>query len=300
MKLSQVDLNLLVALDALLAERNVTRAGERLHLSQPTMSGSLAKLRKMFNDPLLVRAGNELQLTQRAMALREPVREILALIQGTISPEETFDPATSTRTFSVGASDYAALLLIPPLLSDLAAQAPGVAVSVFPRRPNVARLLDTDDVDILIEPRELFPAGIHPSQDLFMDRWLCALWAEHPTVQDALSMDDFTSLPHLVYSLNGSLSVADEYVARQGIARRIEVTIQSFGFAPFLLRGTTLISLVLERAAIRFCDAAGIKLLEPPLELPAIHEAMFWNDRHSADPGHIWFRERIAKVATAL
>src|SRR5215470_9877217 len=163
MSLAGVDLNLLVALDALLAERSVTRAAERVGLSQPGMSTTLARLRKLFGDPLLVREGLALVPTPRAESLRQPVADALSLIQHALDDRPGFDPATGHATFTVSCSDYSLLMLIGPLVRRLAA--------------DPVRLLRDGDADLVIEPVEIMPETTLPSLRLFADRWICCVWA---------------------------------------------------------------------------------------------------------------------------
>ncbi|MGH3390309.1 MAG: LysR family transcriptional regulator [Actinomadura sp.] len=299
-----MDLNLLVVLDALLAERNVSNAGRRLGLSQPATSASLARLRKMFGDPLLVRQGRELTLTAEAEQLIQPVRQILNLVQQTIEQRPGFDPSTDTRTFSISASDYATLILLSPFVRTVAAEAPGVTIHVLPRSRDPRRLLDTDKADLVIEPRELLGDAGFPSHPLFCDRWLCAVDAANPAVSaQQITLDEYLRLPHLVYNIGSDrqLNLADQHLAELGTPRRIEVTVESFLLVPFLIRGTSLASLVLERAARQLAAAAtGIRLLPPPLPLPDIHEMMYWHPRHTTDPAHRWVRERLLASASDL
>ncbi|MDQ1654773.1 MAG: hypothetical protein QOI35_3973 [Cryptosporangiaceae bacterium] len=184
MNLNRVDLNLLVALDALLAERNVTRAGKRLSLSQPAMSAALARLRKMFDDPLLVRNGRRLRPTPLAESLVQPIREILTLIEETLSDRPAFDPATDSRTFSIAAGEHASIVLIRPLYEVLAKEAPHVRLSVRPADGRQSGLLARGDVDLVLATRELAdpPADV-PSQVLYTDRLVGAACRHHPDVR---------------------------------------------------------------------------------------------------------------------
>ncbi len=302
MNLRNVDLNLLVALDALLAERSVSRAGQRIGLSQPAMSGALARLRKVFRDPLLVRVGRDLTLTPSAEDLIAPVREILSQIEQTLQHRPEFDPATGSRTFSISGSDYATLLLLVPFIHVLGVEAPGVTVHLLPRSSDARRLLHTDQADLVIEPLELLGNSEFPCRPLFRDRWLCAVDAHNPHVPtDEISWEQYLQLPHLIYSIGADqqLNLADRHLAQLGVQRRIEVTVESFLLVPFLLQDTQLVSLVLERAARRL-PTTNIRNLEPPLALPEIHEAMYWHPRHTTDPGHRWLRERLQATATEL
>src|SRR5690349_6747031 len=200
MSLAGVDLNLLVALDALLAERNVTRAAERVGLSQPGMSNTLARLRKLFGDPLLVREGLTLVPTPRAESLRQPVAEALSLVQHALDDRPGFDPATDPATFTVSCSDYSLLMLIGPLVRRLAAAAPGLTIQVLPRAPDPVRLLRDGDADLVIEPVEIMPEVTLPSLRLFADRWICCVWEGTTEVGDVMTMETYLRLGHLVYS----------------------------------------------------------------------------------------------------
>lgn len=302
MELSGVDLNLLVALDALLAERSVTRAASRVGMSQPGMSNALARLRKLLRDPLLVREGMTLVPTPRAESLRQPVQDALALIQHALAERPGFDPATDQATFAVSCSDYSLLMLIGPLVRRLAATAPGVTIRVLPRSPEAVRLLRDGEVDLVIEPAEIMPEVALPAQRLFTDRWLCCVWGGTTAVGERLTLAEYLRLGHIVYSMGRGQPVAlvDQHMAQARVPRRIEFTVETFLLAPFLLQGTDLVTLVLERAAPHLRRTADVRFLEPPLDLPPITEMLWWHPRHSADPAHAWIRARIGEIAADL
>ncbi|UFX47583.1 LysR family transcriptional regulator [Bradyrhizobium sp. 41S5] len=303
MNLRNIDLNLLVILDALLTERNVSRAGERIGLSQSAMSAALARLRDIFGDPLLVRAGRDLVLTRNAEELIVPLKDSLNKIEQTLLRRPSFNPASDARTFSISASDYAGLVLLTPLVQMIANEAPNVTIHLLPRARDATRVLQTNQADIVIEPTELFGSNEYPSCALLSDRWLCAVDAEHPDIaDDVLTEEQFLQLPHLVYGIgtHRQLNLADQHLANAGIARRIQVTVESFLLNPFLIQGTRLVSLVLERAAKKIAATLQIKLLAPPHALPDIHEAMYWHPRHTTDPGHKWLREKLSSVAKEM
>lgn len=303
MNLRNVDLNLLVVLDALLSERNVSRAGERIGLSQSAMSAALARLREVFGDPLLVRVGRDLALTRNAEELIVPLREALGKIEQTILRKPVFDPKVDARTFSIAASDYAGLVLLTHFVRMIAAEAPNVTIHLLPRSRDAARVLQTDQADIVIEPSELFGETEFPSSPIFHDRWLCAVDADNASVSGKrMTKEQFSQLPHLVYGIgqDRQLNLADQYLVKMGILRRIDVTVESFLLVPFLIQGTQLVSLVLERAARRLAKTTNIRTLEPPFALPEIHETMYWHPRHTTDSGHRWMRERLQSVAREL
>ncbi len=300
MNLGGLDLNLLVALDALLSERSVTRAAQRVGLSQPGMSNALARLRRVFDDPLLVRQGAALVPTARAESLAGPIREALGLIRGAIDAPAGFDPATDHRSFRVSCSDYSVLMLIGPLVRGLAADAPGMAVEVLPRLADAGQALDRGDVDLVIEPPEIMGRTDLPGARLWEDRWMCCVWDGNTRVGDRIGLDEYTSLGHLIYSMGATgqpVALPDLHLARLGVQRRIELSVESFLLAPFLLQGTDLVTLVPARAEAYLRRTGAIRILPPPVELPVLTEVLWWHPRATADPSHAWLRERMAQVA---
>lgn len=300
MNLVQFDLNLLVALDALLRERNVTRAGQRVGLSQPAMSGTLARLRELFRDDLLVRVGRNLELTPLAQELCEPLRQCIERIEDLIDHRRAFAPAREERTFTVAASDYATFLLLPPLLERLTRDAPGIRMKFTRLDHRALDLLGEDRVDFVIMPSEI--ETNYPGELLFIDRWICAAWSKHPDLGKRLSKDEFRALPHLGFELpeRSGHSVADYHLTAAQIDRNIAATTESFLTAPFLLRGTRLITIAHQRLAERVKAAADIRLFDPPYPMPDIHESIYWNPRHSSAPPHKWLRSLFVEIARAL
>lgn len=298
--LRRIDLNLLVDLDALLRTRSVTEASRRLHLSQSAMSGSLARLRRLFDDQLMVKTGRTLMLTSRAEALIQPVQEILQRVEAILEARDEFSPSTATRSFSISASDYATAVVLGPLIRMLAVEAPNVTLNLLPRSEDVLSLLVQDRADLVIEPRETMGQSSFPSRLLFTDRWLCMLDSNLHDQPD-LSFEDYLDMPHLVYSIgkDRNLNLADQHLASLGIERRIELTIESFLMAPILIRGTKLACLVLERSTA-MGPREGLRLAEPPIAIPDINEAMYWNPRHTNEAGHRWLRSRVSAAAAAL
>ena len=300
--LRTIDLNLLVDLNALLTTRSVTIAARQLNLSQSAMSGSLSRLRKLFDDPLLVRNGRRLTPTARAEALAEPIREILSQVRDVLTDPEAFNPDTAHRTFSLSASDYATAVLLAPMLRTLSTEAPHITINVRPRTDDVRTLLRDDRVDLAIEPRELMEETALPSAVLFQDRWMCIMDASVlPEPGVPMDLASFLALPHILYSIGPDLqlNLADRHLAGQGLSRRVEVTIESFLLVPLLVRGTDLVSLVLERSA-RLHSLEGLVLVEPPVAVPDINETMYWNPRHTGDPGHDWLRGKLLSAAAEL
>ncbi|MGH6979966.1 MAG: LysR substrate-binding domain-containing protein, partial [Stellaceae bacterium] len=286
MNLVRFDLNLLVALDALLKERNVTRAGQRIGLSQPAMSGTLARLRELFGDELLVRVGRHLELTPRAQELVEPLRQCIERIEDMIDHRRAFSASEERRSFTIAASDYATFLLLPPLLKRLESEAPGITVKFTRLNGNAMTELGEGRVDFVIMPSEIETS--FPGELLFIDRWVCAAWSKHPDIGGRLTEKQYLALPHLGFEMpeGDGRSVADGHLSYLQVRRHIVATTESFLLAPFMLRGTRFVTLAHQRLAERVKAAADIRLLDPPYTLPDIHESIYWNPRHGGAPPH--------------
>jgi DNA-binding transcriptional LysR family regulator len=301
MNLNGVDLNLLVALDALLAERNVTRAAERLSIGQPAMSAALNRLRKLFDDPLLSRVGGELAPTPLAETLVRPVQEAITAIQSVLSVRGSFDPGVDHRTFTLVASDYLALVLLQPLIRVLASAAPRVRVVVRPVAPEFLADLRRDRIDLAIVPRELMPERVGlPHEELFRDRYICAVDADNDEVGDALTTEQFTRHRHLASGGGVLPALGHRQLGAFGLLPAAEISTQTSLLTPFLLAGTDMITLVLERLGRRLQEAANIRLVEPPIPLQSITETMYWHPRRGDDPSHRWLREQLIEASREL
>jgi len=300
MNLRQFDLNLLVALDALLRERNVTRAAERLFLSQPAMSGMLSRLRQAFGDELLVRVGRHLELTELAQGMAEHVHECVRDLEDLLDTTRPFDCASDRRAFRISLSDYSALLLFGPIVQCLTRHAPNMSAHFLRLGLSVGEHLTRAEIDFAILPHEV-EASL-PSVPLFDDTWVCIAWAGHPTLADELTVDEFLRHPHLTFNISdpGHISLADDFVARLGGERRVVASTASFIAVPFLLSGTPLLSIVPRRLGERMQRAAELRLLELPFEVPPLIEKLAWNPRFTTNPAHAWMREQIVAVAAAL
>ncbi len=299
MNLADHDLNLLVTLHALLTERNVTNAAKKLGLSQPAVSGALAKLRGSFGDELLVRVSRHLELTPFAQQLMDPLEQTLHGLEELLSLKSHFNPQREQRTFRIAARDYLAYLLIPPLTAALRGLAPDVVSSFSPLDAGSLQLLAEGRLDFVLLPetyQHQFPAEL-----LFEDRWICAVSADHPDIGDTLSEEQYLSLEHLIFMPGPGKRVATRpNVSRTDLRRRAVASIESLALMPLLLRGTTMVTLVPERMAQSVQDVADIRLLAPPHRLPPIRQTICWNPRRSNDPSHTWMRELIIDMARTL
>jgi LysR family transcriptional regulator, nod-box dependent transcriptional activator len=300
MNLAQIDLNLLVALDAILDERHLTRAGDRLGLSQPTMSHTLSRLRRLFGDELLVRVGREYYLTPLAAELVEPLRDVLKKIELTIERRPMFNPARDERAFTIAASDYATYLVLQPAIQRIQREAPGVSLEVQPLGRAASARVEAGEIDLAIWPEVLGPDV--PHEVLFQDRWVGVVWSKHPDVEETLSMDQYLDLPHVAYgsSLHDITGIADKAMYETHPEARIAVTVESFFLLPFLITNTPLIALVHARLARRLAGMADIKVVQPIFETPTISEAIFWHPRLTTDPAHRWLRAVLSEAAASM
>ena len=298
--LRRVDLNLLVAFDALMAERSVTAAAARLSVGQSAMSSTLARLRKLFDDEILVREGRTMVATLTAESLVGPVHETLANIRSLLAGRSNFEPALDERTFTVMTSDYSAVAVLHPLLVRLSAEAPHIRLRIQPVEQHFPERLARHQVDLLIAPTQVFPGYVdYRHEMLYRDRHLVAVDARNPEVGDSISVEQFSTMPYLATHYEMQPSLAEKQLDLLGISRRVEAT-TGFGIAPFFLRDTRFITLIPELWGLRLVDAANLRLLEPPVALPLVTETMFWTERHDGDPGHEWLRAQLRDVASAF
>jgi DNA-binding transcriptional LysR family regulator len=297
MDLHGFDLNLLVALDALLREKSVTNAGRRVHLSQSAMSGALARLRHAFNDELLVSGRGGMSLTPLAETLVVPVAAILRQTQDTLSAHAHFDPSTSRRTFTIAASDYATTVLLADALREISVQAPYVTVVIAPLRDRMEEV-DEPDIDLYILPQAVIPQA-RPHELLFHDTFTCLVWREHPEVSDQLTLDQFTSLGHVVVSFSDDHKTScDERLAPAvGLERKAEVVVSNFHALPGLVVGTKRLAIIQLRLANKLATSYPVRVVGAPVPMPPLDEAMMWHPRFEQDPAHVWLRALLKRVA---
>ncbi|MDL5156209.1 LysR family transcriptional regulator [Actinomycetospora termitidis] len=299
--LQHLDLNLLVAFDVLIDECSVTRAAERLSVGQPAMSASLARMRKFFGDPLLVRDGRTLRPTSTALELVAPIRDALDTIESTVRAARDFDPRTDRRTFTLMASDFVLLVLLRPLLAELEHEAPNLRLTVRPTTPDAGERLARDELDLLVLPTELLGRGAElRSAPLFTERLLITIDRDHPDVGETITEQQFRELPYLAYEGRPGTTISDLRLRRLGIERHVDVATQSFVIQPLMLPGTRMVALLHERLVAHFAPTLPIRVLDPPFDVPPLTEAMFWSPRTDADPAHRWLRDRVRHAAAAL
>lgn len=299
MNLRTVDLNLLVVLDEVLREGHVTRAAAALSMSQPAVSSAINRLRRLLGDPLLVRTGRTLQPTPFAESLKPKVRSILAEIEQTLTARPTFDPATDERTFRLAATDYLAMVLLRRVVESLTTQAPRLRIVVSPVSQDYGTQLREDTQDLLFLPAEIATelSGF-PGKSLFLDRFVLAMWNEHPRRDDDPNRL-ISEEPYLSWRAHGPSS-PDRQLERLGVAVRTEMSTESLMSAPFLLRGTRLVTVIHERLAEALSEAADLTTRPLALDIPPVTQRMFWHSRRTDDLGHEWLRRTVLDVAELM
>jgi len=301
MDLAGADLNLLVTFDALLAERSVTRAAERVGLSQSAMSNALRRLRSLLNDPVLVRTRDGMAPTQRALELVDPIHEALAQLDRALTSDSGFDPRTSQHTFRIGTADVIEFLLVPQLLQRLAAEAPGINLEVSQLQGGLpVEELRTGRLDLAIgnfsDVGEPFQ-----SQTIMRENLVCAVRKDHPRIGRRLTLKLFTELGHALVTPHGQPGgVVDRVLAERGLARRVVVTTPHFLVAPILVVHSDLIVTLAERVARAFASFLPLEIFKPPIDVPGFSLGIIWHSRTADDPPHRWFRGVLTDLAKEL
>lgn len=296
--LRRIDLNLLLCLHALLEEKHVSRAATRLHKSQPAMSHALAHLRRIFNDPLLVRRAGKLSLTSKATELLPLLGQSLQQLE-TLFQAPTFDPKHETRSFRLAMSDYGASIILPTLVRTLRRQAPNIElfISQGSREAMLAQVMDAE-VDIAFG---VFPSGITPAlkqQVLFEENFVCVADASTVDHTGTLSLDQWLARPHVTVAmqphLNNEIDLALHAV---GAKRHVLVSLPHWGVATTLIAGTDLLLTVAKRTIRPEGLAPTLHCFAPPLAIASFNFVQVWHTRRDADPAHHWLRQHIALIA---
>ena len=297
MQLSNLDFNLLRTLDALLQEASVTRAAERLQVSQPAVSLALAKLRRHFNDDLLRRAGNRYELTPMALQLRERAAVAMTGVKRVFEAQPVFDPTTEHREFTLLASDYAIAVLGSALRVLTKERAPGVVLRMVQHKTtDVDHAHETvRTVDGLVIPHG-FVSGL-PYTELYSDGWMCLVSTSNRHVGEELTMEHLAELPWaFTYLAPTAFTPAGRQLQTLGVEPRVEVVVESFLALPFVLAGTDRIALIQSRLAERMTRGGDVRALRCPFDAVPITEAMWWHPMYERDPAHVWLRALLVEA----
>jgi DNA-binding transcriptional LysR family regulator len=300
MNLRSIDLNLLVALDALLSEQHVTRAANRVGLSQPAMSNALSRLRHLFQDELLVRTATGMQATARALELAQPTRQVLRQIERVFESDAGFDAGTSARTFSIRLSDLLGLLLLPRLLEDIGSQAASTRFDIVHLPPaRTVEALEKDDVDVAVSTGLVHSASIK-SIPLMRDRMVCVMRTSHAAAGTKMSMKSFLAARQLRVSMSPTdVRFVDDILARRGVTRNVALNVPHWLVVPHVLERTDLIA-VMPRRLAQVLASPSLAIHDLPFASHAFEWSMYWHRRHDGNPAVAWLRAKLALVARAL
>ncbi|MEZ5721565.1 MAG: LysR family transcriptional regulator [Paracoccaceae bacterium] len=293
MRFKGLDLNLLVALDVLLTERNVSRAADKLCLSQSATSGALARLREYFDDELLVQVGRKMVCTPRAQMLEGKVRAALLQIDGTIIQPPEFDPTTVERTIRVVASDYVVIAELQKALSEIRRKAPNLSFVLDPPGSAPAELLQRGEVDLVAMP-EVYIAEDHPSARYFADDYVVLVAADNPAYGDTITRAQFFEARHVTMRFaSHTPSFEAWFVKNSGVERKVAAVAGSFTAVPFLVAGTENIALLQGKLAHAFVEMMPLKALPAPIDIPPLVEHLQWHAFSEGDECLTWVRQEI-------
>jgi LysR family transcriptional regulator, nod-box dependent transcriptional activator len=298
MRFNGLDLNLLLAFQVLLEERNVTRAARRLNISQPAMSAALSRLRDYFQDDLLIIQGRQMHPTERAESLAGPVHKFLADLDALLTSAATFDAATTQRTFRLVASDYITASVIGPLTRRLTDSAPRVRLEIMLPCEEAAQLVMEGQADLIITPDDFIDPD-QPAELLCEERQLVVGWNENPALAGGISATDFERLGHVAVHVGSNRvpSFADRQLERMGYRRRIDVTCGCFTLLPWLICGTHRLTVLHERLARQIAARFPLALAEIPFDFPVMREMIQYHKAREADQGLRWLRRELKAQA---
>jgi DNA-binding transcriptional LysR family regulator len=302
MNMSSLNLNLLPVLDALLAERSVSRAAARVGLSQPATSNALAQLRAHFNDPLLVRKAGGMAPTERALALSGPLRAALLALQQGLQLPTAFDPAAATQNFTIMTNDFVAFAMLPRLLARLQQEAPGVQLQIRAWQEHVVPSeLARGDADLMLgfSPRGL-PDG-HHAAPLFADRLVFVARKGHPKVDGRINLAAYTKLSHVLVSHEpNARGIIDDLLAQRGLTRHVALRVSHFLLVPPILAKTDLVAALSQIVVRAGADSLKLQILKMPLEIPQATVQMIWHERMAVSPAHVWLRKVVSEVGRSI
>lgn len=302
MRFNKLDLNNLVCLDALITERSVSRAADRLYLSRPAMSCALTRLREYFKDDLLFQVGKAMIPTPLALSLERPLRDVLLQLQAITSTSSVdVDLSKAKRVIKITGSDYVAAVFMPMVVARAFIEAPGIAFDFRAFSPRFVEELDSGDVDILIVSNTHATKN-HPAEELFQDTFSCVTWTGNHEIGEALSLEQYLSLGHVDTQWGaGRLKAVDAKVFEEyGASRRTEAWVSTFSQVPMFLTGTNRLGTLQTRLAHLASKQWPIRVLPCPLPIPPLVEVLQWHKYQESDPVLNWIRTLMGTVAAEM
>lgn len=297
MNVSDFDLNLLVVFDAIFREKNLTRAGQRLSLSQPAISHALNRLRSSFDDPLFVRHGYQMEPTPLAEELKTNIRHILELAERTLEDKGSFDPVRSTRTFNIGIQDYPMMIVLPRLLENLHRDSPNIGIRTFHLNiENRKVALEDGKLDLVIGVKQDFGSNIY-QQFLFRDREVCIVRKDHPDIAESLSLEQYLHGEFIGFSFSDvEQSRIDKTLKELGYRRNVRVTVENESSIPQLVSQSDFLANIASLVAQQFLPWLPIKSFPLPIPNDEFELFQYWHVRHQKDPAHSWLRQMIRSI----
>ena len=294
--MSNLDLKLLSIMDELYRTRSVSQTAENLGLNQPAVSMSLARLRKQFDDPLFVKTHQRMEPTAHAEQIMPSVRQALELLRAALEHREQFDPATASRTFRIAATDIGQVVILPTLMRRLREVAPQVIVDFSNFSTRSAAQLEAGDVDVAIGFISSLSAGFH-RRALFTERFVCVARADHPTIRDRLTLEQFQRELHLVVTTSGTAhDVLEKTLEANGIRRQIGLRVPNYLALATLISSTDLLVTVPSRLANVVAGLRDVVVFPTPFDIPPYSVTQYWHARSVSDPGNRWLRGVIADL----
>lgn len=297
MDLRQIDLNLLVIFNQLWLDRRVSTSAEKLGLTQPAVSNALKRMRTLLSDELFVRTARGMEPTPYAMQLAEPVGNALSSLQNAFSQRDTFDPANSSRTFTLAMTDIGEIYFMPPLLEALSRLAPHIKISTLRNTAgNLREDMEAGSVDLALGLLPHLQTGFFQRR-LFFQRYVCMFRRGHPTASNPISLENYSSCEHVgVIAENTGHGEVDALIERRGIKRHIRLVVPHFVAVGHILQSTDLIATVPERFAVRCEKPFGLVMSPLPVKLPEIAINLFWQAKYNRDPANMWLRQLIVEL----
>lgn len=298
--LANIDLNLLVAFDALLTQGSVSEAATSLGLTQPAMSKRLAKLRKVFRDEVFVRTSDGMQLTARSLDLAEPIQTALRQVEAALGNHRAFQPSSSIRTFRIATTDLTTAVLLPSLINRLQATAPGISLILQNlHRGELVEVLTSSKIDLAITVLPDAPPTIK-RLPLFEEHFVCLVAADHPEIQGSITLEQYVTFPHILVTYTADLKgVVDRLLDEQGLKRRVVASFPYHLVAPAVIAQTHCIVTVAARTA-KFYEGTKIQILPLPIDLTPYQETLLWHRRDDRDRTHQWLRDEIRQLAANI
>lgn len=299
MRFKGLDLNLLVLFEALMETRSVTRAAERVGLTQPAASAALRRLRSFFGDEILVLVGKQMHPTPFAEVLLPQVQQSLQGVERAIATPSAFDPATSTRRFRIVCSDYIMVAVLVPLAERLASIAPNIQLEIAQPSEASAPDLDRGKIDLLITPAP-YLAPWHPSELLFEEAQVVVGWSRNPVFARGITERDFLDAGHVTVAFGASrvAAFADSQLERMGKSRRIEIVVGSFASAPWFLQGTSRLAVLHERLTRAIIPRFDLAFAPMPFEFPRMREMLQYHEARANDAGLAWLKQELFRIAS--